>query len=431
MKIAVLSDVENSGGANIAAVRLTEGFHAAGHEVVRIYQTADADARFDTRLIRSAYATHELPLPARLAWRTVPRGLHRRIHERRSEARLAAILDEVRPDVVNVHNLHIGAWSPEMIRTCAAYAPVVCKLCDTWTFTGRCYNPGPCEKYLSRCDESCPTAGEYPALEPRLIGPAFDRRKEILERCENVAAVAPSRWIGRLAAAGLWRHRPVFRIPNGIDLATYAPIERAVARRTLGLGSHAPVLLCTAALLSERKKGFPLLVEALQHGIGMRVQLLLLGEPAPLPRLADVDVHSLGYIRDDRTKALAYNSADVYVHPSLADNSPNTVIESLACGTPVAAFAVDGVPEMVAQGRTGWLASPPSSEALRRALDEALQSVCGGVDLRAGCRAFAEATYDMPSVIRKHERVFAEMIGGAGVAPGYRSVEEEACASCP
>jgi glycosyltransferase involved in cell wall biosynthesis len=411
MKIAVLSDWEHHGGANIAAGRLAEGFASAGHQVTRIFHQASAHATCDTRLIHSKFATHDMSLPVRAAWKLVPRRLHQRIHERSSEAQLAEILQSVQPDVINVHNLHIGRWSPEMIRVAAAYAPTVCKLCDTWTLTGRCYNPGPCEKYLTRCDETCPTPDEYPALEPKLIGPAFDLRRSIFEDCTNVAAIAPSRWIQHMARAGVWKHRAVYHVRNGLDLTLYKPVDRAAARRALGLNLHGPVLLCNRGGVNERKKGLHLFLEALES-LSRRVDVLLIGSAGSIPALKNVTIHELGYVGDDNAKVQVFNSADVYVHPSLADNSPNAVIESLACGTPVVAFGIDGVPEMIAAGTTGWLAQETSSASLSSALETAIQSICSGQDLRTSCRRFVENRYDMRSIVAQYERVFEQMLTG-------------------
>jgi hypothetical protein len=158
MHIAILSDHEDAGGANIAARRLTESFAGAGHRITRIYGAAtSSDPRWETRIVPSLLATHKLPVVRRAASRLVPLSVRRRRHQRHSARVLAAILNEVRPDVINVHNLHISSWSPEMLRVSARAAPVVCTLHDTWMLTGRCVYPGSCEKYISGCDASCPT----------------------------------------------------------------------------------------------------------------------------------------------------------------------------------------------------------------------------------------------------------------------------------
>ncbi|MBT1712621.1 glycosyltransferase, partial [Fulvivirgaceae bacterium PWU5] len=74
-----------------------------------------------------------------------------------------------------------------------------------------------------------------------------------------------------------------------------------------------------------------------------------------LPDLSGFVVHNFGFVSDEHKKALIYSAADVYVLPTLADNLPNVVIESLMCGTPVIGFKTGGVPDMIKHGHNGIL----------------------------------------------------------------------------
>ena len=410
LRIAVLSDWEDAGGANIAAGRLANCFSGAGNMISRIYQKSSSEIKPDTKLIPSRMATEEMSQLCRLAVRLMPISARRRRHQSYSERRLGKILAELKPDVISVHNLHIAGWSPGMIRVCAEQAPTVCTLHDTWTFTGRCYNPGSCDKYLQNCDHECPTASEYPSLPANRIRQAFELRREIFSQNSNLAAVTPSRWLGSLAAKGLWKGHPVFKIPYALDLKCYAPFERDKAKRLMGLDPNLPVLLVCAGELSNRKKGVHLLLKALAES--PPVQLVLMGMPITAPSIPNVKIRQLGYVTSDYLKAIVYNSADIYVHPSLADNAPLTVIESLACGTPVLSFPIDGLPETVIEEQTGWLADDVSPLALSAALRRALAELEAGKNLRLGCRAFAEQNYRPEDVARKYEAVFGHVISG-------------------
>jgi len=63
-----------------------------------------------------------------------------------------------------------------------------------------------------------------------------------------------------------------------------------------------------------------------------------------------------GRIRDERLMNLYYNAADLFVHPSLADNLPNTLIEAMAAGTPAVTFDIGGCAEVVRHEKTGYVA---------------------------------------------------------------------------
>lgn len=413
MHIAVLSDHEDAGGANIAARRLTEAFAGAGHRITRIYQRADrSDSRWETRIIPSLLATHELPIVRKLVARMVPLPVRRRRHQRYSTRVLADVLKDVRPDVVNIHNLHIGCWSPAMIRVSAQAAPVVCTLHDTWTLTGRCVYPVSCEKYISGCDATCPTPDEYPALDRNEIAAAWSLRRDILRECANTVAVTPSTWLGQVASAGIWGARRVFKIPYALDLERFSPTVQEVAKAAMGIHSQEPVILACASELASPRKGVRLILDALAKGVGRPVHLILLGSPLDVPAIPQTTVRQLGFVSDDRLRALVYSCADLFVHSALADNAPLTVIEALACGTPVVAFPVDGLPETVIPGRTGWLAPGVSSELLRTTIAGALDDLDGGANLRSRCRRFAEQRYDPVDVANQYESVFRHLLNG-------------------
>lgn len=413
MHVTILTDREADGGANIAAYRITEALAAAGHRITTVYQHGETDARWQTRSLPSRLATHRLPFLRRTAARLVPRSVRVTRHQQESAADLEKTLREIRPDVVSAHNLHIAEWSMEMIRAASRVAPVVCTLHDTWTMTGRCVYPVSCQKFLTGCDEHCPTADEYPALRADRIADEWNLRRDILHHCTNVAAVAPSDWLAGLAASGLWSRRQVFMIPYPLDLRRFDVMEREMARRNFGISPNERTILVSASDLSSPRKGVRLVLDALRLGLGRPVRLLLVGVALDVAPMPDVTVQQLGFIADDSVRAQAYNCADLFVHSALADNAPLTVMESLACGTPVVAFPVDGLPETVVAHQTGWLAESVCSEALRTALLMAMADLDSGVDLRPSCRAFAESRYDPSAVARQYQAVFERMQASA------------------
>ena len=171
------------------------------------------------------------------------------------------------------------------------------------------------------------------------------------------------------------------------------------------------VLLIAAQNWEERRKGGLYLCEALQR-LNTPIHLVVMGE-GQLPQLgAHVRVQTLGYIDHERTKVLAYNAADFFVHPAPVDNLPNVVLESLACGTPVAGFPVGGVPDMVRPGISGWLASELSANALSNTLAAGLQAIMDKTDLRLSCRELAQTDYDAPLQAKRYIELFQSRIAG-------------------
>jgi glycosyltransferase involved in cell wall biosynthesis len=180
--------------------------------------------------------------------------------------------------------------------------------------------------------------------------------------------VAPSRWMAGVAAASpLLKRFPVRIIPNGVDIDAFRPTPKPVAREALGICGDDPVVFFSAVELSAVRKGGQVLVRALQilKQRAVRLQVLVAGRGGEAWRAGcPYPVTALGSVADDRLMALAYSSADVFVLPTLAENLPNGILESMACGTPAVGFDVGGVPDLVRHGETGHLARVGDAEAL-------------------------------------------------------------------
>jgi Glycosyltransferase len=315
----------------------------------------------------------------------------------------------LRPDFINIHNLHSADWFPDLFRVCALHAPTVCTLHDMWSFTGRCAYSYECRKFLTGCDATCPTPQEYPARLPQRIAGDWEQRRHLLENEARLWAVAPSQWLAQEARAGLWKNRLLEVIPYGLPLDVYRPVDRILARHALGIDSTGPVILVVAQNLSERRKGGSFLIGALQKLPIRPLSLLTMGiEPLPVPG-EGIQVHSLGYVTHDRMKVLAYSAADLLVHPAPVDNLPNVVLEAIACGTPVVGFPIGGMPDMVRAGETGWLASALNSEALADALAQACGELKRGRDLRDSCRVIAEREYNPALQALRYSNLFGSL----------------------
>lgn len=406
MNIVLVSDHEVLGGAAQSTCRLTEGL--CRHERVSRIVLHPEGAGHSWRTWR---LTREEPWLRRQIQR-VPRRLWpgrfpRPATHAFAAAELARVLKRLRPDIVNIHNLHGGAgwgWGVEFARVAASFAPVVWTLHDMWSFTGRCAYSYDCTRFRSGCGADCPTAAEAPSLPAADIAPAWQARQTLLGDT-NLVAVTPSRWLARQAESGLWRGHRIEVIPYGVPIDRYRSMPRADARRKLGHADDGPVLLVAAVDLTERRKGGALLGE-LWRCLNRPVTLLTMGRgevPATPPH---VRVRSLGWLDGDEARALAYNAADLLLHPAPVDNLPNVVLEALACGTPVVALPIGGVPEAVRPGVSGWLATQPSAAALAMALQRALADLAAGCDLRSACRRIAEREHTLELQASRYRQLF-------------------------
>ena len=113
----------------------------------------------------------------------------------------------------------------------------------------------------------------------------------------------------------------------------------------------------------------------------------------------------MGFINDELTIQIAYHAADIVLHPAPIDNLPNTVAESLSCGTPVIAFNVGGLPEMVIPGKTGWLVSSIKSNEMIKILKEILDSE-SLLKLRSTSREFAFEKFSSSQIEEEYNNFF-------------------------
>jgi glycosyltransferase involved in cell wall biosynthesis len=181
-------------------------------------------------------------------------------------------------------------------------------------------------------------------------------RKKQIYRDSSIFVAAPSRWLLARAEASILSEAIVDTrlIPNGVDLSTFHPGDKGAARAALGLPQDDGVLLFSGfSPVSSSFKDFASVKEAARI-LGTRndlpsMTLVVLGEQRPARTLGSLTLRFVPIETDQRRIAMFHQAADIYVHAAKvgAENHSLTVIEALACGTPVVATAVGGVPEQV------------------------------------------------------------------------------------
>jgi len=360
MKIVHLSTHDVRGGAATAAWRLHRALREAGEDSRMVVRTRhEADLHVAATDDGSLAAWHEQIItpwlrrhgPVDMPWFTVG---------------AADTAIETHPWIVEADVLHlhwVAEWlSAAAVRRLAALGkPMLWTFHDLWPVTGGAHFAG------SNAPASDGWQRGVHLPEPlRAISEREWCRKRAAWADLPVTGVSPSAWLARVvqgsAVGAGWN---VQTVPNGIDTAFFTPGDRAVARAKWGIPAHAVVLLFGCAALSDPRKGFEPLRQALQSVTKEGAQLLLFGSD-----LVDIDFPNLhvGSIREAGDMASLYQAADAFLCPALEDNLPTTVIESLACGTPVLGFATGGVPDLVSDGADGVLVPCGDVAALARCL---------------------------------------------------------------
>lgn len=263
------------------------------------------------------------------------------------------------PDIVHLHWTG-GGYIPVQELRLLDY-PLVWTLRDMWAFTGGCHYSAGCERYVVGCGQ-CP---QLRSTTDEDLSRKMWRRREAEWRDVDLWLVPISNWL-----ADCVRQSPLFKdarvqvIPNGLDTSRFHPIDPRTARAIWGLDPAQRYILYGAlGATRDPRKGFGHLVEALRQlaarGWRERAEVVVFGdiEPTKAPDLG-LRTHYVGEVFDDSKLAALYSSADVMVVPSLQEAFGKTLIEGMACGTPIVAFDHGGPADIVEHGRTGYLARP-------------------------------------------------------------------------
>jgi glycosyltransferase involved in cell wall biosynthesis len=282
-------------------------------------------------------------------------------------------------DIIQLYNTHGGYLSHRLLPALAARAPIVWRLSDMWSFTGHCAYAGSCERWRTGCGH-CPDLQTHPALPFDTTARLWRTKQEVVARA-HPTIVVPSRWLEAFAhASPIFRGLAVHRIANGIDRAVFRPIPQATARTILGLPLERKIVLyCAQVAKDNPRKGSADAIEAYHRLVGRAdIDVAVVGQGGEsLQALVPQRVHALGYIHDDRLLAAAYSAADVMIAPSTVENLPNTILEAMACGTPVVAYAAGGIGDAIRHRDTGWLV--PAGD--RAALSEGIADLLADTDM--------------------------------------------------
>ena len=285
--------------------------------------------------------------------------------------------------------------------------PLVWTLHDMNPFTGGCHYAGECPGFLDRC-ERCPVlkgaADEQAAEENLLIkAEALDTHRA------SVTIVSPSQWLMQASQQSTLFNQFSHRcIPYGLDTRVFMPRDKRAARDAFGLPHDKTVLLFVSDALGAHRKGFDLLAGALEHLPG-RSNLVLCAVGEKMPDQSLPNVIYTGTIRDEISMSRAYSAADLFVIPSREDNFPNTVLEAMACGTPVLSFRRGGMLDVIQPGINGILAEELSEKALAEALKQFLSR---DNEFSVGkIRQFAVERYGQSVQAKHYQQLYREILG--------------------
>lgn len=414
MNIAIIGTYDIAGGAARAMYRLHQGFQAIGEnsyilskikksddlKVIHINPVFDPSKNPDIekeKWIQTAYIDKGRSKLSNTLF-TFP-------YPGYDLSQLEAIK---KADVIN---LHWVAWfqSAETIASLLSLdKPVVWTLHDMRSFTGGCHYSAGCEGFVNYCTNCPQLENDYlqiPAKVLELQKKSYGKGK--------LTIVAPSRWLANEAKrSAIFCNSEIKTIPNGLNLETFKPTDKKLARKMLGLDPDKRYLLFGAQSTHSTYKGFYLLIDTLKRLKKYDNTILLIfgSEHEDIKKL-NIPYVNYSNIDDDERLSLIYSSADIFLLPSREDNLPNVMLESIACGTPVIAFRAGGATDVIEDGKSGYLVPTYDTSAFASKLEEALGDEESLSKMSLFCIEFAKENFSLKKQAEAYQKLFRGLCG--------------------
>jgi len=318
-------------------------------------------------------------------------------------------------DVINLHWVARYQSPLTLHKLLAVGKPVVWTLHDQWAFTGGCHYTGGCKGYLEDCSD-CQQLADDPFHLPKAV---LDDKLALLHAA-NLTIVTPSRWLAACA-----RESKVFNglrievIPYSLETDVFIPIAKAEARKALNLPNEAIILLFGVENAKEKRKGFLKLKGAIQQCLKDRkfmelvdrqkIRMVFFGHPSDEFKKIGIPMNALGFLDSDEKLRCAYSAADMFILPSLEDNMPYSMLESMSCGTPVVAFDVGGMPDVITDGVSGKLAAPGDVNGMSEAILSLIHNPDERKEMGANCRRKMSKDFSANIEARRYKDLYGEL----------------------
>lgn len=398
MKVAMVSTAKTRGGAARMASTLANGVKNLDASVaVQFYHCDDYEQQEGVTGLKKPFSRELNAMLARVggARLVFDAGVADQIIKETQDA-----------DILHIHNLHGYYLNYEKLLTAWKDRPILWTWHDMWGATGRCGISFDCNGWQIGCGK-CEYKEYYPAAWFDFSAQEFKAKTQLYKELSNLMIVSPSDWLRDIAIKRGFSSERVYTVPNPVDLNSYQPNDMDEAKKSMGLDRRSQYVLFIAADCNNKMKGYDDFLAVIEK---TQLNGLVVGKP---PEKKSDKIFYAGAVNSSIELSKYYSAADVMIITSKQDNYPNTVVESMACGTPVLGYAVGGIPSQMPDFWDGVVPVNDVNKLAER-LKTYIEKGGKSNELQSKFRLHAEVNSSPESVSRQYLDLYKELLNKKG-----------------
>lgn len=322
--------------------------------------------------------------------------------------RFLRFLDNYKPDILHLHNLHGCYINVPMLLKYAAQRKiaVVVSLHDCWFYTGGCshYTSVGCKKWLQKCG-NCPRRyEEFPALLYDSSPLQLRDRRKLFGEIKNLTAVGVSKWIVDEARKTVFREAQCVAIHNGIDVNFFHPVKSDFCKRYHLEGKYIILAPANKWFLDVNRETFDYFASRLTDDMRM----VFIGNGVDESRLTDKMIN-VGFVSSREELRGIYSACDVMANCTREESLSLLNVEVQACGTPVVTYSNTGVKETV-DGKCGFAVENGNPEEMWKHVYRIL--IKGKAHFSADCIDWVKQEFDKEDNYNKYIMLYKSINNG-------------------
>lgn len=320
---------------------------------------------------------------------------------RSATRRLIRQIEELKPDIVHLHNIHDHYLNYNILFEYLNQTgvKVVWTFHDCWAFTGHCFHfvTKDCMRWKTGC-YSCPMKNVLPKTILDRSRENYELKKRLFGGCKNLTIVPVSDWMAGFVRQSFLKDKRIEVIKNGVDLNVFRPLEKMEeegAFRVLAVSS-----------VWNKEKGLYDIFK-LRELLPDNYQITIVGLTTKQVEELPSGIKGIQRTQNVQELVQLYSDSDVLINPTYADTFPTVNLEALACGTPVITYRTGGSPEAISD-ETGCVVEQGDTNALAASVE----NVClrGKLHFVEACRKRAETYFDKDKCFEKYVKLYEELI---------------------